>query len=70
MAAPPVRHPGLVLLRRAGRGRTTQADLIDAIWHGDPKGILARELEFWQAHNAVIAAQPRITQQLPRAVES
>ena len=40
------------------------------IWHGDPKGILARELELWQTHNAVIAAQPRITQHVPRAVES
>jgi hypothetical protein len=44
--------------------------MIDAIWHGDPKGILARELELWQGHNALIAAQPMVTPHLPRAVES
>jgi hypothetical protein len=54
----------------AGWGRPVQADLIDAIWHGDPKGILARELGLWQGRNAVIAAQPIITRYLPPAVES
>jgi hypothetical protein len=55
---------------RAGRERPTQAAMIDAIWRGDPKGMLASELGRWQIHNAVIAAQPMIAQHLPRAVES
>jgi hypothetical protein len=69
-ALAPVGWQGTRPATRAGRGRPTQADLIDAIWHGDPKGVLAGELELWQVHNAVIAAQPMITQHLPRAVES
>jgi hypothetical protein len=69
-ALAPIGWQGARPATRAGRGRPTQADLIGAIWHGDPNGVLARELGLWQGHNAVIAAQPMITQHLPRAVGS
>jgi hypothetical protein len=50
--------------------RPTQAALIDAIWNGDPKDLLVRELRQWQDRNAVIAAQPFVAPHLPRAAAS
>jgi hypothetical protein len=69
-AVAPTGWQGARSATRAGRGWPTQPAMIDAIWHGDPKGMLARELGLWQVDNAVIAAQPMITQHLPRAAES
>jgi len=44
--------------------------LIDAIWNGDSRGPVDRELRQWQDHNAVIAARPFVARDLPGAAAS
>jgi hypothetical protein len=47
--------------------RAPQAGLLDAVRRGDPKGVLARALGEWRAHNALIAAHPTVAPHLPPA---
>jgi hypothetical protein len=45
----------------------SQAELVDAARRGDPNGVLAPALGEWRAHNALIAAHPRVAPHLPPA---
>lgn len=45
----------------------SQAGLFDAVRRGDPNGVLARALDEWRAHNALIAAHPTVAPHLPPA---
>jgi hypothetical protein len=57
---------GAQTIPSTGAGATRQA-LLKELRAGDPKGVVARALHEWRAHNALIAAAPLVESHLPPA---